>query len=468
MSGGNITLVNNTVANNTITPGLGYGGARNGEALGGGIDVGSGVTLDNNTITQNSVNGTANYGSGLWFESDSTLINNLIQGNQSIGSSALELDTGNIPLSNVHNNFITSVNSAARVNTTTNIVGNPQTQLGGVVGVTAGGNPSGGPIYYPLLPNTVSIGAGTTSVLNTIAGIEGTTTHKATDEIDNPRSTNGSIDLGAVQFQNSNNSSAPVITSNPSSQSATAGTDVTFTASASGTPTPTVQWQVSTDGGKTFTNISGATATLTLNNVTTAMNGYEYQAVFTNSAGSITTTAATLTVNAAVSSKPYIVSNPVSQTATAGTTVTFTASAGGTPTPTVQWQAIIDGRLHEIIPGATSTTLTLNNVTTAMNGYEYQAVFTNSDGSITTKTAMLTVNAALSPPPPPPSPTLHVPPLLAFFDALLGGVETVNANGTETITDSFFGIPLLVSTFDSSGNLMSVDLFGFNITFLFR
>jgi len=36
------------------------------------------------------------------------------------------------------------------------------------------------------------------------------------------------------------------------------------------------------------------------------------------------------------------------------------------------------------------------------------------------------------------------------------------------ITDSFFGIALLVSTFDHSGNLESVDLFGFiNITFLF-
>ena len=36
------------------------------------------------------------------------------------------------------------------------------------------------------------------------------------------------------------------------------------------------------------------------------------------------------------------------------------------------------------------------------------------------------------------------------------------------VTDSFFGIALLVSTFDHSGNLESVDLFGFiNITFLF-
>ncbi len=73
-----------------------------------------------------------------------------------------------------------------------------------------------------------------------------------------------------------------------------------------------------------------------------------------------------------------------------------------------------------------------------------------------------------SPPSPAPPPTLHIPPLLSFIDSLLGAVETVNGNGTETITDSFFGIPLLVSTFNSSGDLTSVTVFGINITFLFE
>jgi hypothetical protein len=44
----------------------------------------------------------------------------------------------------------------------------------------------------------------------------------------------------------------------------------------------------------------------------------------------------------------------------------------------------------------------------------------------------------------------------------------MNADGMETITDSVFGIPLLVSTFNQAGYLVSADLFGiFNITFLF-
>ncbi len=65
-------------------------------------------------------------------------------------------------------------------------------------------------------------------------------------------------------------------------------------------------------------------------------------------------------------------------------------------------------------------------------------------------------------PPEPPS----VPPLLAFFNSLLGDVETVNTTGTK-IVDSLFGIPLLVETYNYSGNLVSVTLFGINITFLF-
>jgi hypothetical protein len=74
---------------------------------------------------------------------------------------------------------------------------------------------------------------------------------------------------------------------------------------------------------------------------------------------------------------------------------------------------------------------------------------------------------APAPHPAPAPPPLQVPPLLAFVDQILGETETMNGDGTETITDSLFGIPLIVATFDSSGGLVSVTLFGFNITFLF-
>jgi hypothetical protein len=198
------------------------------------------------------------------------------------------------------------------------------------------------------------------------------------------------------------------------------------------------------------------------------MNGNEYRAVFTNSVGSVTSAAATLTVQFA----PTVTTNPISQTVATGGNVSFTASASGNPAPMVQWQVSTDGgNTWSKLSGATSTTLTLNNVTPAMSGNTYEAVFTNSAGSIPSNAVTLTVYETQPPPPPPLlpplPPVLSVPPLLALFDSLLGGTETVNANGTETITDSLFGIPLLVSTFDSSGKLVSVTLFGFNITFLF-
>jgi hypothetical protein len=95
------------------------------------------------------------------------------------------------------------------------------------------------------------------------------------------------------------NNLAPWITTQPAGQTLTAGNNATFTASAIGAPTPTVQWQVSTDNGARWNDIAGATSTsLALTNVTTAQNGCRYQAIFTNTAGTTTTGAATLHVNA--------------------------------------------------------------------------------------------------------------------------------------------------------------------------
>ena len=89
----------------------------------------------------------------------------------------------------------------------------------------------------------------------------------------------------------------PVVTSSPSSVTVSAPSAATFTAGASASPVPTVQWQISTDGGSSWTNIAGATAsTLTIAPTTTSQSGDEYRAVFANSVGSATTSAATLTV----------------------------------------------------------------------------------------------------------------------------------------------------------------------------
>ncbi|MFN9294506.1 MAG: beta strand repeat-containing protein [Planctomyces sp.] len=179
---------------------------------------------------------------------------------------------------------------------------------------------------------------------------------------------------------------APAITQNPSSQTVVAGNTATLTATASGSPSPTVQWQVSTNSGTSWSNISGATSTTYSFTAAAGDNGKQYRAVFTNTAGSATSTAATLTVQYA----PTVTTQPTSQTVLSGATVTFTAAASGNPTPTVKWQSN-SGSGWSDIAGATSVTYSFT-ATAGDNGVQYRAVFTNGIGSdATTNPATLSV-----------------------------------------------------------------------------
>ncbi|MBL8822361.1 MAG: choice-of-anchor L domain-containing protein [Planctomycetia bacterium] len=89
---------------------------------------------------------------------------------------------------------------------------------------------------------------------------------------------------------------APVVTNHPEDVVTVDHSLFSFSASATGTPIPTVQWQISTDAGATFTYIPGATDTTYSATASLADNGNLYRAVFTNSEGSVTTNAAALTV----------------------------------------------------------------------------------------------------------------------------------------------------------------------------
>ena len=87
------------------------------------------------------------------------------------------------------------------------------------------------------------------------------------------------------------NGTAPSISDQPQSQTVTAGANVTFGVTASGAPTPSYQWR------KNGTNLTGATlATLSLTNVQAGDAG-TYSVFLTNSAGSVTSAGAVLTVN---------------------------------------------------------------------------------------------------------------------------------------------------------------------------
>ena len=89
---------------------------------------------------------------------------------------------------------------------------------------------------------------------------------------------------------------APAITSQPLNVTMNTGRIATFTVTASGFPVPSVQWQVlGTAIGSTWTDIPGATST-SYSTLASGNSGNKFRAVFTNTFGTATTNAATLTI----------------------------------------------------------------------------------------------------------------------------------------------------------------------------
>lgn len=187
----------------------------------------------------------------------------------------------------------------------------------------------------------------------------------------------------------------PTFTTQPGNQAVLVGQTATFTAVANGTPT--YQWQSSPPSG-TFGNITGATsATYTTPATAITQNGTQYQVIATNIAGSSTSSVVTLTV-AAASVAPTFTTQPANASVTEGSTATFIIAASGIPTPTIQWQSATATGAFSNIAGATASSYTTPATTVAQTGTRYQAVATNSAGTVTSNVATLTVTAIIAPP----------------------------------------------------------------------
>lgn len=160
------------------------------------------------------------------------------------------------------------------------------------------------------------------------------------------------------------------ITGQPADVVVCAGGNASFTVAATGSGV-TYQWQVSTDGGATYSNISGATAvTYTITGVTVAQSGNRYRCVLNSSCGGATSNGALLTVN----SLPAITAQPQNVNVCAGSTATFSVTATGTGI-TYQWQVSTDGGVtYSDISGATASSYTINPVTLGMNNNRYRCV----------------------------------------------------------------------------------------------
>src|SRR5467141_3276044 len=198
-----------------------------------------------------------------------------------------------------------------------------------------------------------------------------------------PRYTYRSANFWVDAVFNSAAAVAPSITAQPASQTVMAGQTATFSVTASGTALLNYQWR---KNGAVVS--SGPSASYTTAATIATDSGAQFTVVVSNSAGSMTSNAATLTVNAAPVT-PSITTQPASQTVTAGQTATFSVTASGTAPLNYQW--LKNGGVVSSGPSASYTTPATIATDT---GAQFTVAVSNSAGSMTSNAATLTVNAA--------------------------------------------------------------------------
>lgn len=183
---------------------------------------------------------------------------------------------------------------------------------------------------------------------------------------------------GSVMSANAtlNLAQAPVIYTQPQSQPVIQGQSVSFSVGANALPSPSYQWYFNTS------RLAGGTSsTLALSNVGASKAG-NYRVVLANSAGTVTSAVAVLTVYV----PPSLQTQPTNQSVIVGQSTAFSVVVSSPPPYSYQWN--FNGTA---LPGATNSALNLSNVQTNQAG-GYSAVVSNPAGSITSQVATLTVN----------------------------------------------------------------------------
>ncbi len=227
---------------------------------------------------------------------------------------------------------------------------------------------SGNNLAYQWRRNGVAISGATSPVYSFVMAdnLAGSYTCTVTNVAGSVTSNAASITLQAT---------APTITQQPQSAAILDGNPVTFSVQATGTATLTYQWRRNGD------NISGATSSSYTFNVSALTDhNSNYSVVVTNAGGSVTSAAATLTVNV----PPVITQQPVS-TATSYTNFPVTLEVRATPpTATFQWF-----KNSSPISGATQNTLSMGGQTAGV--HQFYCVVTASGASVTSNTSTVTV-----------------------------------------------------------------------------
>lgn len=210
----------------------------------------------------------------------------------------------------------------------------------------------------------------------------------------------------------------PEITVQPQSVSVPDGSSATFTVAATGDPLPTYQWR------RNGSAIAGATAaSYTTPPNALADSGARFDVAVSNSAGSVTSTAATLTVAPVA---PRVTLQPADTSVVDGATATFSVAADGSAPIGYQWL-----RNGTPVAGATAASLSLA-ATLADNGDAFSVVLTNAAGSVTSAAAVLGVTAAVEPP------AIDTPPQSLAVNVGQAATFTVVARGTAPLRYQWF------------------------------
>ena len=169
------------------------------------------------------------------------------------------------------------------------------------------------------------------------------------------------------------------ITGQPVSDTKCTGQSITFSVSTTGS-NPSYVWK---KGGS---DIAGQNSSIyTINNIAIGDAG-NYSCVVTNSCSSVTSNEVSLSVNQGA----VVTVNPISQGICSGSQVTLTAAATGAAPILYQWKK--DGT---DIAGATNTAYIIIGATNNEAG-NYSCIITNTCGSYSSSTAVLTTDASVA------------------------------------------------------------------------
>jgi autotransporter-associated beta strand protein len=380
---GGVLLIDGTNSLTGTSGGTHYSGGGtvtvNGGTLGGtGMVNGAADVKNGATIAPGNSTGTLTLGSGLTLENGSTSVFQITSG---VTASSLSVQ-GNLVVSN------------------------------GTVVINVTGS-----TLQPMTNTLITYTGTLAGSFNPTVGITGGSVNGS---ISIDTSTPGEVNLDVVP--------QVVITSQPADLIVSTNSPATFNVTATGSSPLNYQWYYygSSTNNTPMAEAGATNSTFTITNAQSTDTGL-YSVVVSNSYNAVMSRFATLIVG----NVAPVLNGPFNETVIQGNSVTFSASVViANPPPTFQWQTNSVN-----VDGATSLSLTLNNVQFSLNNATVSLIASNA-AAMVTNSATLTV---LEPPAITPQPTS----------------TTVNVGATATFVSGASGVPTPTLQWYENGKILA-------------